>query len=119
VLHTALLRSGSVEPESLRSLYEDGSLEFDGLRADVEILYRPLLRLDQRPGTGLILGGMLLTLIGLVATWLAPPGLVWIAAGQDPDGQTRIRALVPSSARASYWWLAVQSWLQERLADGD
>jgi hypothetical protein len=118
-VHVDLLRGGAIVPEPVGSLYESGSLDFDELQVDLEIVYRPLLRLDHRPGMGLVVGGLLLALIVLVATWLAPPALVWIAHGPGEEGAARVRALAPSGARASRWWLDLAGRLQEALAGGD
>lgn len=118
-VHVDVLRGGAGVPEPVGSLYEDGSLKFDGLQVDLEMVYRPLLRLDHRPGMGLVVGGLLLALITLAASWLVPPALVWIAAGPDGEGSTRLRALAPSSARASRWWVNLARQIREELAGGD
>jgi hypothetical protein len=118
VVRVDLLRSGTIVPEPVGSLYESVSLHFDGLQVDLALVYRPLLRLDYRPGMGLVVGGSLLALIALAATWIAPPAVVWIAIGPGDDA-TRIRALAPSSARASRWWADLADRMKEALAGGD
>jgi hypothetical protein len=96
-LHLGLAPSASSQPVSIGTLYESGSVAFDGSRLEVDLGFRPVLRADHLPGALLAALGLALALIALAIGWLAGPALAWIAAAPDDTGGIRLHiALIPA-----------------------
>jgi hypothetical protein len=89
-LHLALAASDGTGQVPLGTLYQSGSVTFDGSRLDVDLSFRPLLRADHLPGAALTLAGLTLALAALALHWLARPALTWIAAVPEDPGITRL-----------------------------
>ncbi|MGD2207408.1 MAG: cytochrome c biogenesis protein ResB [Anaerolineae bacterium] len=117
-LQVALLRNGDTAPQSVNVLRDSGSVILDGLQLELDLTYRPVLRVDARPGMGLVLGGMFLALLALAANWVAPPRLAWIAVGPGSEGQTLVRMLTPMRAPEGRWLSLLADQLREALVDG-
>jgi hypothetical protein len=115
-LYVSLLRDGGGEGP-LAVLHESGAVAMGGLQIEIGLDYRSLLRIDHRPGMGFVMGGMALALVALVAAWLLPPRLVWIAVGPERDGSTLIQLLALPRSRGGRWLGRLASSLREVLAD--
>lgn len=116
-LHLAVLGDDATEPQSLAVLRRSGTVEVEGLQLELDVDYRPLLRVDYRPGMGLVLAGLAVAVIGLAAGWLLSPRLLWIALGTDKQGRTLVQVLTLPAARGGRWPERLTSRLQETLAD--
>jgi hypothetical protein len=116
-LHVALLRESGAEQQPLAALYESGLVDVENLQFEVDLDYRPILRVDHRPAMGLVVGGLALAVIALAAGWLVPPRLLWIAVGPGEEGSTLIQILALPGARGSWWLPHLADHLREVLAD--
>jgi hypothetical protein len=90
-------------------------VEVDGLRLDVTVDHRPILRVDHRPGAGMIVLGCALAVVALAVAWVFPPQLIWIVVGQDDLDASLLRVLAPSSFRASRWLWNLKRVLADRV----
>jgi hypothetical protein len=114
-LHVALLGDDATEPQHLAVLHRSGTVEVKGLQLDLDVDYRPLLRVDYRPGTGLVLAGLAVAVMSLAVGWLLSPRLLWIAPGTDEQGRSVVQVLALPTARGSRWPERLTSRLQEAL----
>lgn len=117
-LHVDVVRAGGVSQQALGVLYESGPVLAGDLRLAVDLAYRPILRMDYRPGMALVLLGVILALVALAVTWIASPRLVWVAAGPGELNSTVIHLLVPVGLKASRWLPQLAHQLQKVLSDG-
>lgn len=118
LLHVSLLPGGGGEQQYLGSLHTGGAMTADGLQVSMELDYRPILRVDYRPGMILVIGGSVLALVALVSLWIVPPHLVWIAVNSDKDDLTLIQILALPGAQGDRWLLQLAPQLRKVLADG-
>lgn len=118
LLHVSLLPGGEGEQQYLGSLHTGGVVTADGLQVRMELDYRPILRVDYRPGMILVIGGSVLALGALVSMWVVPPHLVWIAVNSDKDDLTLVQILALPGARGDRWLLQLAPQLRKVLADG-
>jgi hypothetical protein len=116
-LRVNLVHDGGANPELLGVLPESGSLAADDLRLEVDLTYRPLLRLSHRPGMELVLAGLSLGLVALVLGWLVPARLVWIAIAPGKDCEALARLLTPPGTNRGRWLEHLATRLDEVLAD--
>jgi len=117
-LRVDLLGGGGQDRQTLGTLQESGTVMGGGLQVDVDLAYRPILRVDHRPAVGLVVAGMALAVAALTAGWLASPRFVRLVVASSGDG-TRVQILVPSPLRGNRWLWGLVAQLQEALADGD
>jgi hypothetical protein len=103
-------------PESSAVLQRSGVVEAEDLTIQLDLDFRPLLRIDYRPGMGLVLGGMALAVLALAVGGLVSPRLLWIAVGPEQDEATLVQILTPPNTRGSRWPQAVADRLRETLA---
>ena len=108
-LHVSRIGEGGDDLEVLGTLHESGSVSVDDLRFEVDLSFVPVLRLDRYPAVGLALVCLALFVVALIANWIAPPRLVWIAMTQEDEQSSLVRLLAIPGA-------GVQLWLSE-LAD--
>jgi hypothetical protein len=101
-LHLGLSDGVGADPVSIGTLYESGSLTFDGSRLEVDLGFRPLLRADYLPGALLACAGLGLAIVALAVGWLTRPALAWIAAASDGTTGTLLH-LVQLPHSASPW----------------
>jgi hypothetical protein len=118
-LHVALVRNGGVDQQSLGTLRESGVLLTDGLRLELDLGYTPILRVDYRPATGLVVASMALAVVALTVGWLVPGRLAWIAVQPSKDGSTTVQILIPAGARGRRWLSRLADQLGEALASDD
>lgn len=118
-LHVDLLRDGGAERQRLQTLHDSGPVPFDGLTLDVTMAYRPILRVDHRPGTALVLAGMVLALLALGVYWLGQPRLARIAVTPGVTGPTLVQVVVQAAMGGRRWASHLAEALREALADGD
>jgi hypothetical protein len=106
------------EPESqtLAVLKRSGVVEAEDLTIQLNLDFRPLLRIDYRPGMGLALGGMALAVLALAVGGLVSPRLLWIAAGPEQGEAIQVQILTLPNTRGSRWPQAVADQLREMLA---
>jgi hypothetical protein len=76
-----------------------------------------ILRIEHRPAMGLVLAGLLLALLALFATWMAPPWLAWIALGPGEENGTQVQLLPLPGAGLALWLPRLAKNLREALAD--
>ncbi len=118
-LHVDLLRDDGTRKQPLAVLYENGSVSADDLRLDLEVAYRPILRLDYRPAMGLVIGGAAAGLMALAIGWVVAPRLMWLAVRVGEGNRTEVHLLVPTALKESRWLLQMAGELGEALTDGD
>jgi hypothetical protein len=118
-LHLALLGDDATEPQPLAVLHRSGAVEVEGLRLELDVDYRPLLRVDYRPGMGLVMAGLVVAIMSLAVGWLLSPRLLWIAPGTDEQGRTLVQVLALPAARGSRWPERLTFRLQEALTGDD
>jgi hypothetical protein len=118
-LQVARLGSGGATQELLAVLSRSGTVDTDNLQVEVDLDYRPILRVDHRPAMGLIIGGLALAVVALAMVWLVPPQLLWIAVGMDDSGTTLVHVLPRPCSRGSRWPRRLTTRLREVLVDDD
>jgi hypothetical protein len=116
-LHVDFLGEDGAERQPLAVLHESGIVEIGDTRLEVMLAYRPILRVERRPGLSLVVGGAALAVLALAVAWLASPRLLWIALGPNEDGGTRLHVRALPSARGSRWPQQLISHLQEAFDD--
>ena len=116
-LHVTLLCNGGTESQLLAVLYESGSVVYDTLEVEVDVAYRPILRVDYFPAMGLVVGGMVLALAALAVSWILVPHLVWIAVGPGEESRICVQMLALAGAGGDQWLPRLADQLGEVLAD--
>jgi len=116
-LGVSLVRNGESDGRALGTLHESGALTAEGLRLQVDLAYRPVLRVDYRPGMGLILAGAALALLGLAVIWIMPFRLAWVAVEEGEGQTTAVRLLAPAGAQGRRWLLHLADHLRDRLGE--
>jgi hypothetical protein len=96
-LRIAAFRGEGGDRRAAETLFESGEIAFDGLRLEVDLAYRPILRLDRQPGQGLLVGATGLALIALAAGWLAAPHVAWIAVEEGSESEALVRVGAPGA----------------------
>jgi len=91
-LSLTLSTSTGTEQTPLGTLYESGSVSFEGSRLQVDMAFRPVLQADYLPGAALAVGGSMLALVALALLWLAQPKLAWLSAASDTTTGARVWA---------------------------
>jgi hypothetical protein len=118
-LHIGLVDGEAGGREPLADLHESGSVDFDGLQVAVDLQYRPILRIDHRPGMVWVIVASALAVVALVVGWLARPRLVWIASGIDQDSSTVLRIFALPGARGDRWPQRLLSQFREDSVEDD
>ena len=116
-LHVSRIREGGDDREALATLHDSGSVSVDGLRFEVDLAFVPILRLEHYPAVGLALISMALFVVALIANWLAPPRLLWIAMAQEHEHGSLVRLLALPGAGAQRWLSRLAKLFQEVLHD--
>ncbi len=124
--------SGEPEADQVsKVLYHSDQVSLAGLQLGVDLSYIPIVRVDHRPGLGLIMSGLILTLACLAVAWLAPGRLCWIivsqgqpgaedeGSAQGREGSTVVHLLTASGTEWTRWWHGLAEDLREELANGD
>jgi hypothetical protein len=110
------LQSGESGAAAIGSVQERGTLDTDDFRLEVNLTYRPVLRVDSRPGMGLVVGGLLVAIVALAVGWLAEPQLIWLILEPGKEEVTSIRLLVPPVLRTNRGLSALISRLHRELS---
>ncbi len=97
-LRVDLLSSDGTDRRTLQVLHESGAVQFDGSRLEVDLTYRPILRVDYRPGSRLVILGMVLAAVIGLALWVAPPRLAWFRVEAETADTTSVRIVAPAGA---------------------
>ena len=116
LLRLALLRSAEAEQQPLAVLRQSGAVSFDGLKLEVDLGYRPILRVDDRPGMALVVAGIVLAAIGLAVGWLFGSRLVWMAVAPGEE-KVVVHLLAFGGVGESGWFPPLAAQLQEELTD--
>ena len=116
VLYVDQLQSGESGAAAIGSVQERGTLDTDDFRLEVNLTYRPVLRVDSRPGMALVVGGLLVAIVALTVGWLAEPQLVWLILEPGKEEVTSIRLLVPPVLRTNRGLSALISRLHRELS---
>ncbi|MEJ2207733.1 MAG: cytochrome c biogenesis protein ResB, partial [Anaerolineae bacterium] len=90
-LHVDSLTEGEEGRQRLGTLTASGEVKARDLRLEIDLSYRPVLRLDHRPGLGLVVGGLSAAVLALLAGWLAPAWVMFLAAGPGEEGGSLIQ----------------------------
>jgi hypothetical protein len=118
VLHLALFRGGAAVQQPLGALTESGSVTAEDLRVNVDLSYRPILRLDFMPAMGVAVAGAALAVLALLVAWTVPPRMVWIAVGSGHGSATLVQLLVPAGVRGRRWLQRLADEIRGELVDG-
>lgn len=116
-LHVSRIREGGDDRQALGTLHDSGSVSVDGLRLDADLAFVPILRADHHPAMGLALLSMALVVIAIIAIWLAPPQLVWIALAHQDEHLSLVRLVALPRAGAKRWLSQLAGLCQEVLHD--
>ena len=103
----------------LGRLHQSGVLDAEGLRLEIDLGYRPVLRVDRRPGLGLAFAGFAVALLGLALLWLLPARMAWLAVGPAEGEASVVRLLALGGAQERRWLLRLAGRLREGLARDD
>jgi len=118
-LHLDLLQEGETERQPLAVLHGSGSVTAGDLRLELEVTYRPILRLDYRPAMGLVVGGLVLAVVALAIGQVASPRLVGLLVSAGEGNGSVIQLLVPAALKEGCWPEGLAARLGEALTDGD
>jgi hypothetical protein len=94
-LRVDLLGSDGTGRRTLQVLRESGTVEFDGSQLEVDLAFRPILRVDHRPGARVVILGMVLATVAGLALWVLPPRLVWFRIEPQTRDTTSVRIVAP------------------------
>jgi hypothetical protein len=90
-LRVDLLGSDGTDRRTLQVLRESGAVEFDGSQLEVDLAFRPILSVDYRPGSRLVVLGMVLAAVAGLVLWILPPRLVWFRIEPQTGEATSVR----------------------------
>jgi hypothetical protein len=116
-LYVKRIREGGDDQEILGILRDSGSVSVDGLRFEIDLAFVPILRLDRYLTVGLALACLAIFVIALIANWIAPPRMVWIAMAQESESSSQVRLLARPGAGAQRWLSDLADLAQEALHD--
>ena len=102
-LYVDQLQSGDSGTTAIGSVQERGTLDGDNFRLEVNLTYRPVLRVDSRPGMTLVVGGLVVAIGALAISWLIEPQLAWLVLEPGKEESSSIRLLVPPALRGNRW----------------
>jgi hypothetical protein len=102
-LRVDLLDSDGTDRQTLQVLHESGTVDFDGSQLEVDLTFRPILRVDYRPGLRLVLLGMVLALVAGLVLWILPPRLVWFWVEFEDEDTTSVRIMAPVGTGCARW----------------
>jgi hypothetical protein len=97
-LRVELLGSDGTGRRTLQVLRESGAVEFDGSQLEVDLTFRPILRVDYRPGSRLVILGMVLAAVTGLVLWILPPRLLWFRVEPQTGDTTSVRIVAPFGA---------------------
>lgn len=107
------------EQRALGILRKDRALAVDGLQVQFDLSYRPVLRLDSRPGMILVIGGLALAVLALAVGWLFPPRLLWLATSPATESPALVYALAVGGLGQASWFARLAAQLRAALAHDD
>jgi hypothetical protein len=116
-LYVAVVGNGGSEQRPVAVLHESGSVTLGDLHVKVDLEYRPILRVDYRPGMGLMTASAVAALLAVLVGWIASPLLIWIAVGPDAEDSISVQILSLPGTRGNLWVPRLASRLREVLAD--
>lgn len=97
-------------------LHQSGDVTLSGLHLEVDLSYRPILRVGHYPASSVTLASLMLALCGLATGWAVPVRLLWIDVRPSSASDTSIRlAWLPTPA-GSQWASRLASELGRRLS---
>ena len=116
-LHISRIHAGGNEREVLGTFPASGTVSVDDLQLEVDLAFVPILRLDRQPALGLVLVCLALFILVLIANWIAPPHLLWIAMAQENEQSSLVRFLALPGAGEQPWLSELAGLVQEELHD--
>jgi len=116
LLRLALLRSAEAEQQPLAVLRQSDAVSFDGLKLEVDLGYRPVVKVDYRPGMALVIAGIVLSVVGLAVGWLFGSRLVWMAVAPGEE-KAVVHLLAFGGVGESGWFSQLTAQLEEELTD--
>lgn len=117
-LYVTMLDQAGARQQQLVVLHRSGPVAVDGLQLEVDLEYRPFLRVDYRPAMPVVMMALMLAVVGLAIRWLVPPQLLWIVLQDGPGNSTMVHLLPLPCARGSRWPRQLASGLREVLHFG-
>lgn len=118
-LHVDTVGEGATGRQRLTSLTASREVVARDLRLQIDLSYRPTLRLDWRPGLGLVVVGLGLAVVALLVGWAVPTRVMSLAAEPWGEGRTRIQIVAPPGVRVRQWLSQLALHLQGVLTDDD
>lgn len=118
-LHVDLLGERGDWRQRLASVTASSQVSGPDLRLRIELSYGPVLRLDRRPGMGLVVAGASLAVLALLVGWILPPRPISFVAEPGNTGQVRVRITSPPGVGVRQWLQQLAAQLEEALADED
>jgi hypothetical protein len=116
-LQVDILRSEGSERQTLARLRESDFLSFDGIKLDIDLEYRPILRFDYHPASKLALLALVLALAAFAVAWLLPPRLVWITTELSDGGSTVVSVRSLAGPGLDAWMPDLVDRLQQAVTD--
>jgi hypothetical protein len=116
-LYVAIVDNGGSEQRPVAVLHESGGVAVGDLHVRVDLEYCPILRVDYRPGMGLVLASAVLAVLALLVGWIAGPLLIWIAVGPDAEDSISVQILSLPGTRGDLRVPELASRLGKVLAD--
>jgi hypothetical protein len=116
-LRVDFLDGDGSERRTLQVLRESGTVRFDNSQLEVALAYRPILRVDHRPGVRLVVFGMVLAAISGMALWILPPHVVWFTLESAGEETTVVQVRTTASPGCSRWLPQLAGRIREVLSD--
>lgn len=116
-LYVAVVDNGGSEQSPVAALQESGNVPVGDLDVRIDLEYRPVLRVDYRPGMGLVMASAVLAVLALLVGWVAGSRLIWIAVGPGAEDSISLQILSLPGTRGNLWVPELASRLGKVLAD--
>jgi hypothetical protein len=118
-LRVDLLGNDGTGRRTLQVLRESGAVEFDGSQLEVDLTFRPILRVDYRPGSRLVLLGMALAAVTGLVLYILPVCLAWFRVEPRTGDTTSVRIVAPVGAGCRHRLLRLVQQVRGVLTDDD
>jgi hypothetical protein len=116
-LRVDFLDGDGSDRRTLQVLRESGTVRFDNSQLEVDLAYRPILRVDYSPGMCLVVAGMVLAVISGMAIWILPPRVVWFTVGSGDEETTFVQVQTHAGTGYSRWPPLLADRIREVLSD--
>jgi hypothetical protein len=118
-LRVDLLGNDGTGRRTLQVLRESRAVEFDGSQLEVDLTFRPILRVDYRPGSRLVLLGMVLAAVTGLVLYILPVCLAWFRVEPRTGDTTSVRIVAPVGAGCRHRLLRLVQQVRGVLTDDD